>query len=312
MSTNREIAIEFANKVRAELRHLTSEEIADLTDGLEADIASSLDDGADIGTAEKYASDLLSAAGLAKPSDSNQVSDTMRRMLIKVKNATESIADLAPAWWVFRAWVATQVFGFYVNHDDTGRPITLEWSEKPWLGFVIFVGLLFVSVKMGRSRPAKWQLLTNISHVLLALAGLGLLFAAPRTGGWFVYSADGSSPTTTVDAINGMCPLTPVPDVQHLTLREAEEILGGDFTYFYEDSQTHEPVQPTEADMGSIEIVEQFPVPGNEICASRQPLKLSIPLLSSSRSESVTSTIAPIPVGTTTTVKPKVAPTTAP
>ena len=44
MSTNMETAIEFANKVRAELGHLTSEQIADLTDGLEADIASSLDE----------------------------------------------------------------------------------------------------------------------------------------------------------------------------------------------------------------------------------------------------------------------------
>ena len=66
MSTNMETAIEFANKVRAELSHLTSEQVADLTDGLEADIASSLDDGADIGSAKKYATDLLAAAGMSK------------------------------------------------------------------------------------------------------------------------------------------------------------------------------------------------------------------------------------------------------
>jgi hypothetical protein len=108
-----ELAIEFANKVRAQLHHLTSEQIADLTDGLEADIASSLDDGAEIGSAEKYASDLLSAAGLPnehvlldKP---NPWSNRIESGISFIKKST---SGLAPAWWVFRAWVLTQILGF--------------------------------------------------------------------------------------------------------------------------------------------------------------------------------------------------------
>ena len=53
------IAATYAERVRRELRHLPVETVADLTDGLESDIASSLADGAALPSADEYATDLL-------------------------------------------------------------------------------------------------------------------------------------------------------------------------------------------------------------------------------------------------------------
>ena len=303
MSTNREIAIEFANKVRAELRHLTSEEIADLTDGLEADIASSLDDGADIGTAEKYASDLLSAAGLAKPSDSNQVSDTMRRMLIKVKNATESIADLAPAWWVFRAWVATQLIGYALFREETGSPAFYEWNNRPFVGFLLLVVLIVVSVRVGRMTVQKLKPLILLSHVALTVGAICIMFWSPRDHNWFVYSTDGPYPTTTVGSNFNNCPIVKVPDVVNMRVVDAQFMLDKvnlGYYFFDESMGRRANVDPDEI------VVSQTPTSADYLCFGYDVM------LTVQKPGSPVPTSLPEQIGATTTVKPKMTPTTAP
>ena len=173
-----ETAIEFANKVRVELSHLTSEQIADLTDGLEADIASSLDDGADIGSAKKYATDLLAAAGMSE--DVQVVPNAVDVFLNKVRRWFGSISDFEPAWWIFRAWVATQLIGWLLFRDQSSSPGYLEWRNMQWGGIVVLGVTLYVSVRIGRVKPTKWKKVVSVSHVVLAVAGLAFMFVSPR------------------------------------------------------------------------------------------------------------------------------------
>ena len=65
ISHHMKAAAVFAESVRRELRHLPAEVVADLTDGLESDIASSLLDGVVLANPSGYANDLLRGAGLA-------------------------------------------------------------------------------------------------------------------------------------------------------------------------------------------------------------------------------------------------------
>ncbi len=303
MLSNMEIAIEFANKVRAELRHLSSEEIADLTDGLEADIASSLDDGADIGTAEKYANDLLSAAGFAKPSEANQVSDSMRRTLISLKKATETIAELAPAWWVFRAWVATQLIGFFLWHEPTGSPAFYEWNNRPFAGFVLFVVLTVLSIRVGRMSVEKLKPVLLLSHVALSIGAMCMMFWSPRTHGWFMYSSDGPFPTTTVGSNFNNCPIVKVPDVMNMRVVDAKYALDKvnlGYYYFDENIGRRANVDPDEI------VVSQTPTSADYLCIGYE-VQLTV-----QKPGSPMPTSLPQEIGTTTTLKPKTTTTTVP
>jgi len=99
----------FAESVRRELRHLAAEEVADLTDGIESDIAASLSDGATLPSVTDYASDLLRGAGIEVPdslpkSKANNVINSMKVLVSQWWSAFRVFSTgLAPAWWVIRA-----------------------------------------------------------------------------------------------------------------------------------------------------------------------------------------------------------------
>jgi hypothetical protein len=261
MSSNMEIAIEFANKVRAELRHLTSEEIVDLTDGLEADIASSLDDGVDIGSAKKYASDLLSAAGLSKNEEHR--SKTFDSLIKNVVRLSKSISDLAPAWWVFRAWVATQLIGYALFREETGSPAFYEWNNRPFIGFVLLVVLIVVSVQVGRMTVQKLKPLILLSHVALAIGAICIMFWSPRDHNWFVYSTDGPYPTTTTEANFNNCPIVKVPDVVNMRVVDAQFMLDKvnlGYYFFDENMGRRANVDPDEI------VISQTPTHVDYLC----------------------------------------------
>ena len=301
MSTNREIASELANKVRAELRHLTSEEIADLTEGLEADIASSLDDGANIGTAEKYASDLLSAAGLAK--NEEQRSKTFDSFSKNVVRWSKSISDLAPAWWVFRAWVATQLIGYALFREETGSPAFYEWNNRPFVGFLLLVVLIVVSVRVGRMTVQKLKPLILLSHVALTVGAICIMFWSPRDHNWFVYSTDGPYPTTTVGSNFNNCPIVKVPDVVNMRVVDAQFMLDKvnlGYYFFDESMGRRANVDPDEI------VVSQTPTSADYLCFGYDVM------LTVQKPGSPVPTSLPEQIGATTTVKPKMTPTTAP
>ena len=306
-----ETAIEFANKVRVELGHLTSEQIADLTDGLEADIASSLDDGADIGSAKKYATDLLAAAGMSK--DIDVAPNAVDVFINKVRRWFVSISDLEPAWWIFRAWVATQLTGWLLFRDQSSSPGYLEWRNMQWGGIVVLGVTLYVSVRIGRAKPTRWKTALSISHVVLAVAGLAFMFVSPR------------GETETIGYLNpppgqSSCQFVSVPDVVGLSIADAKSILtsmGMAGTIFDQDAMTTLAQVPDD-----VIVLQQDPKGGSEVCRVSEiqymvdlvvdlaapmvttslPLQTTPPTVLSEDSEATT----------TTSVKPKATTTTSP
>ena len=305
-----ETAIEFANKVRVELSHLSTEQIADLTDGLEVDIASSLDDGADIGSAKKYATDLLAAAGMSK--DLEVVPNAVDVFINKARRWFVSISDLEPAWWVFRAWVATQLIGWLLFRDQTSSPGYLEWRNISWLGVLVLGVMLYVSVRIGRAKPTKWKTVLSISHVVLAVAGLAFMFVSPR------------GESLSIGYLNpppgqSSCQFVSVPDVVGLPIAEAKSILtsmGMAGTIFDQDAMTTLAQVPDD-----VIVLQQDPLAGNQVCRMSEieymidlVVDLAAPMVTTSLPLQTTPTVLPPEPGatTTTSVKPKATTTTSP
>jgi hypothetical protein len=305
-----ETAIEFANKVRVELGHLTSEQIADLTDGREADIASSLDDGADIGSAKKYATDLLAAAGM--PKDIDVVPNAVDVFINKIRCWFVSISDLEPAWWIFRAWVATQLIGWLLFRDQSSSPGYLEWRNMQWGGIVVLGVTLYVSVRIGRAKPTKWKTALSISHVVLAVAGLVFMFVSPR------------GESLSIGYLNpppgqSSCQFVSVPDVVGLSIADAKSILtsmGMAGTIFDQDAMTTLAQVPDD-----VIVLQQDPLAGNQVCRMSEiqymidlVVDLAAPMVTTSLPLQTTPTVLPQDSeGTTTTsVKPKATTTTSP
>ena len=294
-----ETAIEFANEVRAELSHLTAEQIADLTDGLDADIASSLDDGADIGSAEKYATDLLAAAGMTKGAE--VVPHAVDVFINKARRWFVSISDLEPAWWLFRAWVATQLIGWLLFREQSSSPGYLEWRNMQWGGVVVLGVMLYGSVRIGRAKPTKWKKVLSFSHVVLAVAGLAFMFVSPR------------GESGTIGYLNpppgqSSCQFVSVPDVVGLSIADAKSILtsmGMAGTIFDQDAMTTLAQVPDD-----VIVLQQDPLAGNQVCRMSE-IQYMIDLVVDLAAPMVTTLPSGITT-TTTTVKLKATTTTSP
>lgn len=303
-----ETAIDFANRVRAELSHLTSEQIADLTDGLEADIASSLDDGADIGSAEKYATDLLAAAGMSKGVEVEP--NAVDVFINRVRSWSLSISDLEPAWWVFRAWVVTQLIGWLLFRDQSSSPGYLEWRNMQWGGVLVLGMMLYVSVRIGRAKPMKWKTVLSISHVVLAVAGLAFMFVGPR-----------GEPNRSVYGNpifpQSSCQFVSVPDVVGLPIADAKSILTGmgmAGIIFDQDAMTTLAQVPDD-----VIVLQQDPLAGGQVCRVSEVqymidlvVDLAAPMMTTLPSDITTTTdVLPQEISTTT-LQPRPTLTTIP
>ena len=301
-----ETAIEFANKVRVELSHLTTEQIADLTDGLEADIASSLDDGADIGSAKKYATDLLAAAGMSK--DIDVVPNAVDVFINKVRRWFVSNSDLEPAWWILRAWVATQLIGWLLFRDQSNSPGYLQWRNMQWGGIVVLGVTLYVSVRIGRAKPTKWKTALSISHVVLAVAGLAFMFV-PHHGESLSIGYLNPPPEQT------SCVVVETPDVVGMSIYEAQQtlalLLPRGFTIFDQDSMATIASAPLES-----MVIQQNPDPGSHAFCGGDKLQLVVDLAKSAPTvlpQAITTTTAELPIElSTTTLQPRSTLTTIP
>lgn len=198
ISDHLKVAAVFAESVRRELRHLPADAVADLTDGLESDIASSLLDGVKLADPAEYATDLLRGAGLSIDKQStggrSVVSENYDRVLAVFAKAKTFTTGLAPAWWLTRAWVLTQVLGWVLNDSDDTRVLVGQWGEEKILGVVVFVAVLYLSVVLGR-REVKKSRLRNVITLSVVVAGAFLATGQyqPGLNQGFDYSA---SPVT--------------------------------------------------------------------------------------------------------------------
>ncbi len=204
----------YAARVRAELSGVDPEVIDDLTDGLEADLTEAILDGlpeddeassylttleldaldARFGSPESYAAELAQAADVQVPDVIGDgahrrgfrslLADTRAGLMADraafvarhawVRSTIDLLRSLEPAWWVLRGW------GFYIlafalvgRHLAHSRHALLPGVPLGWL---VLVGLVLVSVQLGRSRFAsrhsRWRWLLGLVGAASGLAVL--------------------------------------------------------------------------------------------------------------------------------------------
>lgn len=185
---------EFAQGVRAALADLPAEEVDDLTEGLEADLAEAYaeDLQRELPDPAAYATELRAAAGLpmrTKAPKSGVLSglvqgwkDTKADIGIAIRrnpalaSALDFLEAIRPIWWIVRAWLAAWIvaafFGFQRGY----------WFDGVW--WIVFAAFVIVSVQWGRGRwhgngvPA----LIAVGNVVAVVALLPVLAAADDSG----------------------------------------------------------------------------------------------------------------------------------
>jgi len=309
-------AATYAENVRREMRDLPADTVADLTDGLEADIASSLADGAELPPAADYARDLMRAAGI-EPTDAGAGGIATRIVRTAERNLqrlTRRAHGLEPAWWVFRAWVLMQLLGFLVSRVDSPYWFLGQWggegASNGFVGVIFFVIFLVASVRMGRD---GWLLNGRGAKVVSAVLGViavAVLFAqndmrADR--GLFMYGNPGMN-TSPQQCVEG------APYMLNKDVRSAVDELAMNYNFPYrviDEATGNDLTSP--AGLPSIPVLRQVPDPGELMCATDLTLYLYVNTASGDPTL-VTTTTAPAAWTTTSTTaaKPKVTTTTAP
>jgi hypothetical protein len=179
---------DFARAVRAALSDLPADEVDDLTDGLEADLAERAADEStpDFGDPTAYANELRSAAGLPprvtpRPSALDGAIGTawgdLTRSLREiyahpfVARIGAFFVALRPVWWLVRAWAFYGVLVWLFNVPS--------FQLTP-LTFIVGAGTLILSVQWGRGRwlPQLWMRRTLLGvNILLAVLTPVILIA---------------------------------------------------------------------------------------------------------------------------------------
>lgn len=172
--------VEFAAQVREQLSDLPAEDLDDLTEGLEADLAEAYreDLARELPDPLAYATELRLAAGLPPAADAparplrrfiRGVAELRRDVAADLRTHSwfTGIADvllaLRPVWWIVRALVAYEILDTYQNGDS--RPS----STPAWL---LLLAMVAVSVLLGTGHLfhawLRWPLaIANTMAVLL-------------------------------------------------------------------------------------------------------------------------------------------------
>lgn len=196
----------FAAAVRAELSDLAPEEIDDLTDGLEADLAERLADtpAEELGEPVAYAAELRAAAGhpprsarahLGGRGTQGAVAEFRAELaewrerwegfLARRPELTTIVAFLValrPVWWVFRGVI---VGTLVVSLFEQG------WSlPRSALGWLVVLAAVVVSAQFGRGRwlPKGWMR-GALAAVNVLLAISAPFVAATALSGWTAVTA---------------------------------------------------------------------------------------------------------------------------
>jgi len=170
--TNKAIQ-DFAAQVRAALAGLSSDEIHELTEGLEADLAErAADHGTSFGSAAAYAAELKAAAGLTPEphEDTNAevdlgklVKTTLGRRIENIRHSVSKGIDDAPAlrgtinWlqpfipilWIARGYL---VYFFLAYNGLISDRYSSGYLPDGPITIALFLVTQFVSISLGRSK----------------------------------------------------------------------------------------------------------------------------------------------------------------
>jgi len=189
----------FAAQVRAELADLPADDVDELLDGLEADLAESLEDGGALPDAAEYAAELRVAAGLpVRPAPSSGIVGDLRlavgRSVERVRSnaaaasTLEFATSLRPAWWLVRAWVAAWLVSGLLLGQTRGLMPASSY------GVIVLAVFVLVSVQWGRGLwlPARGTRGWLVAGNVLALVLLPFVLERAVEGDPAYYGDDGS------------------------------------------------------------------------------------------------------------------------
>lgn len=183
----------FVAAVRAQLDDLSSEEVTELTGGLEADLTDELADAGQTpheryGDPVEYARELRSAAGLPPRGRGRPGLPTRFASLLADVQAQpwwpavrDFFVALRPVWWVLRAWILVEAFlGIFLGHSG-GLFVGDE------VGFLLVLAAIVVSVEVGRRLHTfgrRQRTTTTVVNVLAVLALLPVLWQTTASSGY--------------------------------------------------------------------------------------------------------------------------------
>jgi hypothetical protein len=189
---------DFVAAVRAWLDDLSTDEVTELTGGLEADLTDALAEAGSTpsdlyGDPAKYASELRAAAGLPprgaggvqRAAGPGFAENVERNIVVPVREMIEvrlrdldaqpwwpGVRDflvvLRPAWWALRAWVAVESLFIVTGSGNSAVRGGVG-------GLLLLLAVIVLSVQIGRHTPlpVTWQRVTlsawNLVAVLLLL-----------------------------------------------------------------------------------------------------------------------------------------------
>ncbi|TGY77022.1 hypothetical protein, partial [Cellulomonas shaoxiangyii] len=194
----------YAARVRAALADLGADQVDDLTDGLEANLADALaDDGRahsgglveEFGTPEAYAAELRAAAGLAPAGRRHPVRDALAgrwREAFAIDDAVlaslrakrgwlpveEVLVALRPAGWLLRGWALAQL----VLRSVGAEPPEPWWLPSGLVGWVVLAAAVVASVQWGRGHwvvRGRWHAVATLVSAVGAVAAAVLLLWLP-------------------------------------------------------------------------------------------------------------------------------------
>ncbi|PVU83517.1 hypothetical protein DDP54_11500 [Cellulomonas sp. WB94] len=208
----------YAAAVRRHLVGLSAEQVDDLTDGLEADLADALADplgsplgsptasadGADLtarfGSPATYAQELRAAAGLpdaGPPVERHRVRGLLAAPFRTVAGAARSALDrlrerpwwppveeflvtLAPAAWLLRGWLVAKVVSAVLRALVPDGGAGGAWLPTTFLDWLLLIGLCVVSVQWGRGRwqDGRWSRRARRAATLVAVVAALPVFVA--------------------------------------------------------------------------------------------------------------------------------------
>jgi len=195
----------YATQVRAALADLGQDQVDDLTDGLEANLADALADERrthggslveEFGEPGAYAAELRTAAGLAPvPHREGGVRAALLspwRALREIDRAAlaqlratrwfpgveDLLVALRPAWWVLRGWALAHLVLQVLGAERSWA----FWLPSTLGGWVLLVLCVVASAQWGRGRwrtGPRWQRVLMMVNGILAVASLILLLTLP-------------------------------------------------------------------------------------------------------------------------------------
>jgi hypothetical protein len=183
--TGRPDVEEYLDAVRAELADLQPNERDELLEDVEASLLDAAEEtdaplAARLGSPADFAAELRAAAGLHRPEASPRarLRDVWRRP--EREAVTRGLVELAPIWWLARAYVAVAVVAWlFADGRDVSPPEVFRLGT-PDLGFVLLTLAAAVSVALGfwlrrRGRMGTVALVANLALAVAAVPVYGNL-----------------------------------------------------------------------------------------------------------------------------------------